>query len=512
MSPSSGTISLRVLFLNPPGPGGEIWMKEVGRCGRKAIGGEIWPQTGLAYLAAMVQREGHEARIIDAMAESFTPDALAHTCREWHPGLIIANSATPTLRHDAQILQRLRGETGALCGFCGPHVSALPVETLRETLADFGLVNEAEETVAELVRRFAEVAPEYPLHPAGSPDRRRHALFAGIQGVVWRDPSAKDEESRIVLNPPRPMIPDLDTLPLPARALLPNRAYRVPFFQNHPFATVIPSRGCPWPCTFCRAGRVWGRRIRLRSAESVLREIEDMRRSLGIRHLAFMTDSLTLNRKWALDLFHALSELHDPPEWMCNSRVDVVDAELLHAMKRANCRIISYGVESGSQAILDRSRKGITLDQSETAIRLTREAGILSMAYFIIGLPGETAETARESIRFAKRIRPDYVNFHVATPFPGTELYEEALEKGWLTSTNWDDYEEEGSAVLQAGELTPTELRGLQARAMRAFYLRPSRLFEELRGLGSWAELRAKMRAGMRILSTLGRGGREDDE
>jgi radical SAM superfamily enzyme YgiQ (UPF0313 family) len=169
-------------------------------------------------------------------------------------------------------------------------------------------------------------------------------------------------------------------------------------------------------------------------------------------------------------------------------------------------------VESGSQDVLDRSKKGITLEQSETAIRLTREAGILSMAYFIIGLPGETAETVRESIRFAKRIRPDYVNFHVATPFPGTELYEEALEKGWLTSTNWDDFEEEGSAVLQAGELTPGELRGLQARAMRAFYLRPSRLLEELRGLGSWAELRAKMRAGMRILSTLGRGGREDDE
>jgi anaerobic magnesium-protoporphyrin IX monomethyl ester cyclase len=494
---------LRVLFLNPPGPGGEIWMKEVGRCGRKAIGGEVWPQTGLAYLAAMVRREGHEARVTDAMAEGITLDALVEACRDWHPALIIVNSATPTLRYDALVLQRLREETGALCGFCGPHVSALPEETLRETGADFGLVNEAEETVAELTRRLAEMAPQLSSRGADAPERWRRDLFSGIPGLVWRGSAAPEAKAEIVSNTSRSMIPDLDALPLPARDLLPNHLYRVPFFGDHPFATIIPSRGCPWPCSFCRAGRVWGRRIRLRSVESVLSEIEDMRTRLGIRHLAFMTDSLTLNRKWALDLFRELAALPEPPEWMCNSRVDVVDAELLHAMKQANCRIVSYGLESGSQAILDRCKKGITTEQSETAIRLTREAGILSMAYFIIGLPGETRETVRESIRFAKRIAPDYVNFHVATPFPGTDLYEEAQEKGWLTSTNWDDYEEEGSAVLQVGELTPEELQRLQSQAMRSFYLRPSRLWRELRSLGSWAELKAKARAGMRVLGTL---------
>ncbi|HUT23562.1 MAG TPA: radical SAM protein, partial [Sumerlaeia bacterium] len=301
-------------------------------------------------------------------------------------------------------------------------------------------------------------------------------------------------------------IANLNELPLPARHLLPNHAYRMPFFANRPFATVIPCRGCPWPCAFCRAGKVWGRRVRLRSVENVLGEVEILQRGFGIRHIVFMTDSLTLDRDWARGLFAGMRDLRPPLEWICNSRVDAVDADTLGLMKDAGCRLVSYGVESASPDILSRSRKGISIEQSERAIRLTRQAGILSMAYFIFGLPGETAETVEESIRFARRLDPDYVNFHVATPFPGTDLYEEALERGWLTSRDWEDYEEEGSAVLRAGELSPEELVQAQARAMRAFYMRPRRLIKELAQLRGWSDFRAKMRAGLRILSTLKRG------
>ena len=177
-------------------------------------------------------------------------------------------------------------------------------------------------------------------------------------------------------------------------------------------------------------------------------------------------------------------------------------------MKRAGCRLVSYGLESGSPEVLRLARKGITLEQSERAIRLTREAGILSMAYFVLGLPGENAETAERSLRFACRVDPDYVNFHIATPFPGTDLYEEARQRGWLRSDNWDDYEEEGSAVLQVGELKPADLEREQRRAMRAFYLRPRRLVRELARLRSWDDFAAKARAGWRMLRTLGKPAR----
>ncbi|HBF33043.1 TPA: radical SAM protein [Candidatus Sumerlaeota bacterium] len=476
--------TLRVLFLNPPDLQGGLWMKEVGRCGRKSIGGEIWPQTGLAYLAAMAERARAEVFLLDGMVDSLSLEDLVEKARKvWRPHLIIANSATPTLRNDAVILERLREATDALCGFAGPHVSALPEETLRDTSADFGLINEAEDTVAEMVRALSE----------GNE-------ISSIPGIVYRNMHTGE----IVVNPPRPLIHELDSLPLPARHLLPNDKYRMPFFADHPFATLIPNRGCPWPCTFCRAGRVWGKKVRQRSVANVMAEIKELGERYGIHHLAFMTDSLTLKKDWAQDLFENLLALPQPIEWVCNSRVDAVDPDLLRLMRQAGCKMISYGLESGSQVVLDACKKGISLEQSERAIRLTREAGIPSMGYFILGLPGETRQTVQESIAFAKRIAPDYVNFHIATPFPGTELFEQAVANNWLTSTDWNDFEEEGAAVMQVGELTIPELESLQKQAMRAFYMRPSKIFQELARLRSWPDFKAKAKAGLRMLATLG--------
>lgn len=511
---------VRVLFLNPPDLGGQVWMKEVGRCGRRSVGGEVWPQTGLAYLAAVVEREGHAARIIDCMATPMPIEQLERECLDWHPDVIVANSATPTIRNDAEVLERLARATAAICGFVGPHVSALPEETLAETQADFGMINEAEETVADLVRALAALMAREPgPGDLNTADRVRGAL-RGIPGLVWRHPpmdeeghvarpdlppARKDEPRRadLEVNPPRDLVADLDSLPMPARHLLPNRAYRMPFFGAHPFATIIPARGCPWPCTFCRAGRVWGRRVRSRSVDSILAEVRSLVEDFGIRHVVFMTDSLTLDRAWAMALFEALAGLDSPIEWICNSRVDSIDSAMLAAMKRAGCRMVSYGVESGDQSILDRSGKRITLGQSEKAVCLTREAGISSMAYFILGLPGETSETIEETIRFARRLNPDYVNFHLATPFPGTALYEEARREGWLASTRWEDFEEEGGGVMAVGDLSVEQLRAAQRRAMRSFYLRPWRLVRELFSLRSWADLSARVCAGVRMLQTL---------
>ena len=496
-------------------------MKEVGRCGRRAIGAEIWPQTGLAMLGAMVEREGHVARIIDCMAEPMSAEELERECHDWRPDVIIANSATPTIRNDAEVLERLARATAALCGFVGPHVSALPERTLEETRADFGLINEAEETVAELVRALAALMAAAAGPGDHSTAVRVRQTLGTIRGLVWRHPPMdeaghvarpdqkhlRDSEAvpgRIEVNAVRPLIDDLDALPLAARHLLPNDAYRMPFFGDHPFATIIPARGCPWPCTFCRAGRVWGRKIRNRSVENVMREVRSLGGEFGIRRLVFMTDSLTLDRKWAGELFAALEALDEPVDWICNSRVDSVDAEMLAAMKRAGCRMISFGVESGCQEILDLSKKRITVEQSERAVALAREAGIPTMAYFILGLPGETRQTVARTAAFARRLNPDYVNFHIATPFPGTPLYEEAVRKGWLTSDRWEDFEEEGSVVMEAGELTGEELRRAQRRAMRSFYLRPSKLAREALAVRSWGDLAARLRAGWRMLRTLG--------
>ncbi|MFB3897344.1 MAG: radical SAM protein, partial [bacterium] len=360
--------SMRVFLLNPPDLSGRVYMKELGRCGRKSVAGELWPQTGLAYLAAVLLKSGHDCQILDAMADKIEINGTISRLVEFKPDLVVVHTTTPTFNNDTLILRKIK-ETIILnphlkIGFTGTHVSVLPKESLQESIADFVLVGEAENTLLELTSNLL-------------------ADWATITGLAYRTP-----DNQIKLNPPRPLISDLDAIPFPARNLLPNGKYRMPFFTGAPFVTIIPSRGCPYQCTFCRAGAVWGDRVRLRSAGNVCDEIEQVVSDLHIRNFVFMTDALTLKKSWTIDLCNMIKHRKLDIRWIGNSRVDAVDLEMLQLMKSSGCELISYGVESGNQAILDGAKKKITLEQAEQAIRLTQEAGILAFAYFIVGLPG----------------------------------------------------------------------------------------------------------------------------
>ncbi len=494
VAPEDDQKPLRVLFLNPPNPGATLW-----------------PQTRLAYLAAMVEGEGHTARILDAVACPQTQEEIEKECHEWKPDLISVQSQTSTIHSDTQALAQLGRATAAICGLMGPHASALPVETLRESAADFILNDEAEEMIAELIWSLARLAR---IHRGAGTQRTAEDVrqaMSKIDGLVWRMPGQgspsedglPDAFAEILVNRPRKRIANLDDLLPPARHLLPNHAYRLPFFGKHPFATIIATRGCSRQCSFCQTGPMWGQQIRFRSVESVLEEIEYLQSALNIRRFVFQGDTLTSNRDWALELFSRMAQLRRRPTWICNSHVATVDVKLLRIMKLAGCQMISYGLESGVQSILDACQKEITLEQSEKAILQTRQADILTRATFQLGLPGETSQTIEETIRFARRINPDYVSFNLAVPLPGTRLYEQARRNGWLTSQNWDLYHPEGPGVLQAGDLTPQQLCRARARAIRLFYLRPSIFVRELTRIRSWSGFLQKAKAGIQVFNAI---------
>ncbi|MCE7907830.1 MAG: radical SAM protein [Candidatus Omnitrophica bacterium COP1] len=464
---------MRILFLNPPLPDGDIYMKELGRCGRRSVGGETWPQTGLAYLAAVALREGQEARVLDGMAEGLTQDQAEARILEWLPDWIITGTTTPTFRQDALFLRTLKGRHGFTVGFTGTHVTALPRECLLESNSDFIFISEAELTLQRLIH-----AP------------RDH--WQDVPGVCVNQAG----EAR--LGPATEMVANLDDLPYPARNLTPWQLYRMPFSRGEPFATVIPSRGCPYPCTFCRAGSVWGRGIRTRSVENLLGELVEMKEQLGINFFAFMTDTFTLRKTWVHQVMEAMRPYNF--RWVCNSRVDTIDPVLAREMKASGCELISFGVESGNEQILASSKKDITLKQIREGISAAKEAGILTFAYFILGLPGENPETIEDTIRFARELDPDYCNFHIATPFPGTELYEEAKANGWLVHENWEQYEEMGSAVLRTPYISPEALLKAQRRATRSLYLRPKRILAEMKRLRSFQDLVLKGKAALRLL------------
>ena len=461
------------MFLNPPLPDGDIYMKELGRCGRKSVGGETWPQTGLAYLAAVTQREGHEAAIVDAMAEGLTQAQTEKRLADWGPDWVIAGTTTPTVKQDSAYLRALKDSHGWTTALTGTHATALPEETLLAAEADFILVGEAELTLPRML---------------SSPREGWHQIPG----------TCTNRDGKPVLGPRTQLVEDLDDLPYPARELTPYNLYRMPFSRGEPFATVIPSRGCPYPCTFCRAGTVWGTNIRVRSVGNLLGELIDLKETLGIRFFAFMTDTFTLKRSWVLKVMEAMRP-HDF-RWVCNSRVDTIDYELAREMKASGCEMISFGVESGNQGILDGCKKDITLEKIREGVAATRKAGILSFCYFIIGLPGETPETVQDTIRFAKDLDPDYVNFHVAIPFPGTELYTTAKQNGWLVHEDWEKYEEMGSAVLKTPTFTPEMAMKAQQQATRAIYMRPGRILKELGRLRSFADFKLRASAALRLL------------
>jgi len=449
-------------------------LRQPADAGRDDLHEREWPQTGLAYLAAVARERGCPVQLFDAMALGWAWEETVRRIKEFQPDLIVLLSTTPTFPNDAAFVRLLKGSLETRIALVGTHVTALPSESLDESDTDFVLLGEAEPILADLIDRWGHAEKDIP-------------------GLACKS------DGETVLSPRRSFVEPLDDLPDPARDLLPLDRYTMPFTEGRPFVTVIPCRGCPFPCTFCRAGDVWGKKVRVRSPDRVVAELQEVRDRYGIRDVVFMTDTLLANRDWALGLFQSMIETDLKIEWIGNARTDQVDPELLSAMKRSGCQLISYGIESGSQEMLDSMKKHLTLQQSLDAVRMTKEARITAFAYFIFGLPGETHETIRESIQFARKLDADYVNFHIATPFPGTEFYRQAKENGWLISDRWEDYEEEGSAVVSYPDLSARDLVAAQKKAMLWAYASPSRLLRELSNIRSLDDLLAKCRAGCRL-------------
>ncbi len=486
---------MNILFLNPPSLKNEIFMKEIGRCGRKTVAGELWPQTGLAYLAAIATESGNNAKIIDGMATPLSINELINIIQKENFDLIIVHSSTPTFNNDNKIISEIKKVINVTIGFTGTHTTVLPKESLKNSKADFVLIGEAELTLREFINTLNEIPVQQDLFSSS-----QNRINSAIDKLKTINGLAIKYEDKIIITPQREILPDLNSLPFPARELLPNDKYIMPFFDRKPFVTVVPSRGCPYKCTFCRAGKVWGTKPRFRDPSNIITEIKEIINKLNIKNIVFMTDALTLKRDWTLALLDEMLKENLGIRWICNSRVDSVDIEMLKLMKKVGCELISYGVESGNQTILDQAKKNIKIQDSINAIKLTRQAGITSLAYFIIGLPGETEETIKESIEFAKMLNPDYVNFHIATPFPGTEFYEYAKKNKLLISENWDDFEEEGSAVIRTKTLSPEQLIKFQKKAMNSFYFRPKYIMKELLSIRSTAALKAKIRACVNLI------------
>jgi len=300
--------------------------------------------------------------------------------------------------------------------------------------------------------------------------------LAGIKGLVWR----RGEE--IVVNATRPFMANLDSLPIPRHDLLPLQNYRMPLMKG-PFTFIVTSRGCPAGCTYCIKHVNYQFGVRLRSPALIMDELWELKR-LGISNIHMYADLFTVNRDQVVDLCRRIIDSGIDIHWTCNSRVDYVDEEMLGLMGKAGCWYISWGIESGNEQILKHARKGADPAKAERALRWSKKAGIHNWGYFIVGLPGETEATIRQTIDFAKGLPLDIALFHVAAPYPGTPFFFEVVKQGWFRQgTRWEQVDMDKGTVLDYPGLSAERRLYWQKRAFREWAFRPGPVFTYLKML-----------------------------
>jgi radical SAM superfamily enzyme YgiQ (UPF0313 family) len=401
-------------------------------------------------------------RLRDCIVEDVDHSRLSHIIAAAKPQLVVFNSVTPALVSDLSVARIAKAvDPSVRCAAIGIHGTALPRETLElEPALDFVVRGEPEMTVAELAE-------------GRDP--------AGIAGISYRC------NGDVAHNPGRPFLADLDDLPFPAWDLICTELYRMPF-SGERFLLVGTGRGCPHACTFCADRTYYGNRLRLRSPESVVAELERNLRDFGIRDFLFWSESFTLSRRFAAAVAEQIVRRDLRVRWVCNSRVDHVDRELLELLRRAGCWMIGYGVEAGVQRILDSMRKGVTIEQARAAVTASRAAGLQVTGHCVLGYPGETRADILQTIRFARELDLDFAQFYCAVPFPGSELYDEARRAGWIISDDWSRFEQNFS-VLNTPQLTAQEVMDLRRLAYRQFYLRPRMVARAVRQAHSLHQL-----------------------
>jgi len=433
----------------------------------------ILPPLGLTYIASFLRENDIEVKILDLAALNLDNEEAKDKIEKLQPDIIGITSTTNTIEETYEISNLVDGIAKIIVG--GPHPTNLPERTLNECSAiDVSVVGEGEQTMLELVK---------------------NSEWNEVKGITYR------KNGKIVRTPDRTPIENLDSLPFPARDLLPLDKYWTPGVKRYPFATMITSRGCPHQCIFCTTRKIHGRRFRYRSADNVIAEIDQLVSDYKIKEINILDDNFTVIQERAEEICDKLIKRNYDLIWKLGTgvRVDRVDKELIMKMKRAGCYLLAFGIETGSQRILNNIKKGITLDQISKAIRWTKEAGMETEGFFMIGNLGENRKTIMQSIEFAKKLDMDYAQFQIFTPLPGTE-YTDIIEKeGRILTKSWASYNAFNEPIFEHGDLTPRIMMLMQKLAYKKYYIRPKIFVKKLMKMKSLTELKANIKGGMAV-------------
>ncbi|MCL0078845.1 B12-binding domain-containing radical SAM protein [Dehalococcoidia bacterium] len=446
---------MRILLANPP------WIEE-GRYGIRAgsrwahLQAEISKPSGmtlpffLAYATAVLERGGHEVKLIDAIPLAMTEDEFIKQVDSFKPNLLVVETSTPTYARDTNLVKKIRDSLEVRTALCGAHVTALPEEALQNSFIDFVLMGEYEETLLELVSRLDD--------PRAYPK---------INGIAFK------ESGEIKINPRRPLIKNLDWLPYPAWDQLPIDKYDDSFTKHKPNFQMLASRGCPFRCTFCLEPYVWfGPSFRAHSPRRVVDEMEYVMAKYQPKQIYFDDSTFTVGENRILKLCEEIKSRGIDIPWSCLGSVNTVSKRMLIAMKEAGCEGIKLGIESGSNEMLRQMKKPFNTEQVKKAFQWCHEIGIRTHGTIIIGMPGETKQTIRASIDLASKLKLDSIQFSLAIPFPGTAFFEQAKANNWLTTYEWSKYDGGCGPVARTEYLRVEEIKAEFLKAVARYNFR----------------------------------------
>jgi radical SAM superfamily enzyme YgiQ (UPF0313 family) len=444
---------MKVMLINPPDTASKY----------KFIG-LVAPPLGIGYIAAVLEENDIDVKIIDGPALEIGWEDLENEIIKYSPDIVGITALTPTINQalkSARIAKSACSDASVVLG--GYHPTFTYQELLKNDFVDSVVLGEGECTMLEIAKAA-----------------RNGTSLREVKGIATRE----------FITPPRPIIEDLDILPFPARHLLPMDRYKI-LNMKLPTGTLISGRGCPYKCSFCSSAAMHGHKLRMRSAENIVDEMEHLVDAHHAKMIAFMDDTFTMNQKRVEEVCSEIKNRDLDLYWGCTARADTVSSKLLKKMKESGCITLFLGVESADQQHLDKLNKRITLDRIRRTFELTRELNLRTIASAVLGMPGDTKQSIEKTINFVKSLNPSYAVFSLATPYPGTNFYIEASKQNLIKVNDWSKYTLL-NPVLETVDCSLEELKNLQKQAFMDFYLRPGYIIRQ-----TW-------RDGFVILKTVG--------
>ncbi|MQY61999.1 radical SAM protein [archaeon] len=414
----------------------------------------------IGYLAAVLEKEGYTVDVIDCQLLKPTKKQLERELDQLQPDVVGVTSTTLTYNPAREIVKTTKeAYPNCLTIMGGPHVTVMDEQTLNENPeADIIIRGEGEQTILEIANLVSK---------SNLKDLDK------VAGITFR------KNGQIVQTTNRPFIQNLDELPYPAFHHFEVSKYRI---FGKIYLPIISTRGCPFQCTFCSASRMCGKRIRARSPNNFVNELELLNDTYNPDAVIFYDDVFTLDTKRAFEICDEIKNRNLDIQWDCRTRVDLVSKEILAKIRDTNCQRVFYGIESGCQTILNAMKKGTTVEQGERAIKWAKEVGLFVDTSVIFGYPGETKDMLKQTLDFIKKTKPDAVYPFVANPYPGTEIRKHTESMGWKMSSDWSLYDTM-KLVSENPLLSAEEIRKAKRTLYNSFYSPSYILCHSLKGM-----------------------------